>query len=168
MIGVLAVALVGCGGSSSSKSAKDPKVDRKAASFGSNRRFCFNTTEPEMRIFFEWNAAPNGAGPYTVTRTGNAVCALQLADNNAKGTFKAYVRTGDEYFVALIQAGKSGVSVVPKGRTFNDPDYAYKEGHDFIEGDQYTFSQYMEDGYKVSMKRISDSSVEEYLVSIGR
>jgi len=167
-IAVLSVALVSCGSSSSSKSTSAPKADRKAGLFSSDRRYCFNTTEPSMRLFFEWNTLPNGPGPHTVTRTGNAVCALELAKNDTKGTFKTYVRTADEYFVALVQTCSDGVCVYPKNRSSNDVDLAYKDAHDFAVGEVYTFSKYMEDGYTVTVKRLSDSSVQEYLVSIGR
>jgi hypothetical protein len=168
-IAVLSVALVSCGSSSSSKSTSAPKTERKAWFGGSDRHYCFNTSEPSMRLFFEINTLPNGSGPHVVTSTGSAVCALALKKNDTVKSFGTYVRTADEYFVAYIQMGAPGnVLVVPKNQRSNDADWAYKEEHKFSEGDEYTFSQYMEDGYTVSVKRLKDTSTEEYLVSIGR
>jgi hypothetical protein len=112
-IGLVAVALGSCGGSSSSESTGRSKPDRQAF-FDRSRgeRICFNTTIPDLRVEFTHNTAGNGDGPFNVPQSNDYVCGSSEAD----------AADSNRYVNAKILAGTTWVGhSFPQNHTVQRP-----------------------------------------------
>jgi hypothetical protein len=112
-IGLVAVALGSCGGSSSSESTGRSKPDRQAF-FDRSRgeRICFNTTIPDLRVEFTHNTAGNGDGPFNVPQSNDYVCGSSEAD----------AADSNRYVNAKILAGNTWVGqFFPQNPTVQRP-----------------------------------------------